>query len=522
MNDASFRRAQRRLTDRVLDAAHLASGHDVIEVGCGFGGNLAVLDERVEGSSLTGVDVGPPQLALARERVRGRGANRLAWIEGDATALPLPDAAFDRLLAVECAFHFPSRRACLREAARVLRPCARVVLTDLVATPAGQAAADGRLPEGLARALAEDPRPLPGPVGRRGIVGQSRRRGGVPRRSRRGSDGGGAAVVRVHLRGQDAGLRRGAPRLRPGRGGAGVAARAGAVSPPAPGAGAGGLKPLPRMRCRGAHRPRRGAHFPRRPPPSGVARCREASRSAPPSTPAAIGRRPLPRGVEERTLLVAERSRATPRCHRASPAAAGRRGAHRPRRGAHLPRRPTPSGVEEHTSLDAPRHRTTPVTGERRGAHLPRRPTPSDDARYRRASRSTPSSSRSTPPSTPHAIGRRPRPASVEERTSLDAPHHPALPAAAGRRGTHLPRRPPPSGVARCRGASRSAPPSTPAAIRRRPPSSLDRRRRGPCAQRPSPTLGASRARRASASVGSISSALCQCARACSASPRCW
>ena len=159
---ARFVAAQRRLTDRVLDAAGIADGAEVLEVGCGFGGNLAVLDERIEGGRLVGLDVGEPQLALARERVQGRGANHLSWIEGDAVALPLPDAAFDRLLAVECAFHFASRRAFLAEAARVLRPEGRLVLTDLVATPAGRAAAAG-LPDGLARALAEDLAPFPDP-----------------------------------------------------------------------------------------------------------------------------------------------------------------------------------------------------------------------------------------------------------------------------------------------------------------------------------------------------------------------
>ena len=167
-----FRAAQRRLTDGVLDAARIAPGHEVLEVGCGFGANLAVLDQRVTGCRLVGVDVGRPQLALARERVRSERGNRLEWIEADAVALPFPDAVFHRVLAVECAFHFASRRAFLGEAARVLRPGGRLVLTDLVATPAGrETAAAGRLPEGLARALAVDLAPFPDPFGAEGSWG---------------------------------------------------------------------------------------------------------------------------------------------------------------------------------------------------------------------------------------------------------------------------------------------------------------------------------------------------------------
>src|SRR5438034_5931485 len=45
--------------------------------------------------------------------------------EADACALPFPDASFDRVLAVECIFHFPSRLRFLKEAARVLKPGGR-------------------------------------------------------------------------------------------------------------------------------------------------------------------------------------------------------------------------------------------------------------------------------------------------------------------------------------------------------------------------------------------------------------
>ncbi len=228
---------------------------------------------------------------------------------------------------------------------------------------------------------------------------------------------------------------------------------------------------------------RRGAHLPRRPPTSGIARGRGASRSPP--------------LVEEPTSLDA-------RWPPASPAEGGRRRARLPRRGARLPRRPPASDDARGRGASRsppPSSRSpppaTPTDGGRRGAHVPRRPPTSGDARGRGASRSP-------PPSTPADIRRRPRtggveePASlVEESTSLDARRHPATPADGGRRGArlprrgaHLPRRPPTSGVARERRASRSTPPSTPADIRRRPRTGG---RRGAHLPRRPPTSGDAR-----------------------------
>lgn len=116
-----------RLNAEVLAAADLRDGQAVLDAGCGFGGTLAGLSAAGRGLALTGLNIDPRQLVLARENAPG-----VSFVEGDACAMPFPDESFDRVLAVECVFHFPSRLKFLREAARVLRRGGRVSLSDFV------------------------------------------------------------------------------------------------------------------------------------------------------------------------------------------------------------------------------------------------------------------------------------------------------------------------------------------------------------------------------------------------------
>lgn len=124
--------AMDRLCHYLLTVADIRSGQRVLDVGCGFGGTLATLNERFDHLELTGLNIDARQLQVARERVLPRPGNRLEWVEGDACQMPFDDAAFDRMLAVECIFHFPSRRAFFQHARRVLRPGGNLTLSDFL------------------------------------------------------------------------------------------------------------------------------------------------------------------------------------------------------------------------------------------------------------------------------------------------------------------------------------------------------------------------------------------------------
>ncbi|GAB2449398.1 class I SAM-dependent methyltransferase [Nocardia tengchongensis] len=94
-------------------------GDNALEVGPGYGANVATLRARVP--ALTGLEIDP---ALAA-RLRTRKSDQLRVIEGDATAMPLPDTEFSSVVSFTMLHHVPTpalQNDLFAEAFRVLRP----------------------------------------------------------------------------------------------------------------------------------------------------------------------------------------------------------------------------------------------------------------------------------------------------------------------------------------------------------------------------------------------------------------
>jgi len=125
------------LTGRLLDAAGLPAGAAVLDVGCGDGATVALLDAAY-GLRATGLDASPERVAQA---VRARPD--LEFVAGRAESLPFPDACFDAVLC-ECVLStLPAPGAALTEMTRVLRPGGVTLVSDVYVRAGGEAAHEG-------------------------------------------------------------------------------------------------------------------------------------------------------------------------------------------------------------------------------------------------------------------------------------------------------------------------------------------------------------------------------------------
>ncbi len=153
-----FEVAQARLTERIIQLASLQPGQQLLDVACGLGGTLAVIAARFPAMTLIGLNIDQRQLDLCRDIHPGHGGS-LALIAADACALPFTPAGLDHVFCIEAMSHFRSRRDFLAEAARLLRPGGRLLLSDIVLGDPGGAAPWDR--EVMAAAIRRDYGPWP-------------------------------------------------------------------------------------------------------------------------------------------------------------------------------------------------------------------------------------------------------------------------------------------------------------------------------------------------------------------------
>jgi ubiquinone/menaquinone biosynthesis C-methylase UbiE len=99
----------------LVERAGVEPGMDVLDVATGSGNTAVPAVKR--GARVTGVDLDPELLDMARERVADLGFE-VDWVEGDPEDLPFEDASFDRVLSMIAP---PSERAAA-EMRRVCRP----------------------------------------------------------------------------------------------------------------------------------------------------------------------------------------------------------------------------------------------------------------------------------------------------------------------------------------------------------------------------------------------------------------
>ena len=103
----------------------------LLDVGTGTGRMAELFAARA--GHVTALDKSPEMLRIARARLQHLPAGQVELVQGDFTALPFADAAFDTVLFHQVLHYAQEPAAVLAEAARVTRPGGAVAVVDFAA-----------------------------------------------------------------------------------------------------------------------------------------------------------------------------------------------------------------------------------------------------------------------------------------------------------------------------------------------------------------------------------------------------
>jgi ubiquinone/menaquinone biosynthesis C-methylase UbiE len=120
------------LEREVFRGLDISDASTFLEVGCAVGAELQLAGRRWPHLHLTGLDISRSHLAAARHVLaEDIEAGRVVLVEGDAGAMPIPEASFDRVMTIWMLEHVPDPAAVIAECLRVLKPNGRLICTEV-------------------------------------------------------------------------------------------------------------------------------------------------------------------------------------------------------------------------------------------------------------------------------------------------------------------------------------------------------------------------------------------------------
>jgi ubiquinone/menaquinone biosynthesis C-methylase UbiE len=153
----------RKATIELARDAGLGLDMHVLDVGSGVGGPSRYIAQEF-GCRVTGIDLTEEYCLAAQMLALRIGlSNLVTYRQGDACALPFPDAAFDVVWTQHTAINIPDKTTLYREMFRVLKNGGTLAIYDILAGPASPIHFPvpwARLPEDSHLVTADELRPL--------------------------------------------------------------------------------------------------------------------------------------------------------------------------------------------------------------------------------------------------------------------------------------------------------------------------------------------------------------------------
>lgn len=128
----NYNDACRDLAQLVSRKARFKSQDRVLDVGCGLGEQDIFWSQRYKDIHITAIDLTPMHVKRAQEKIQNLQNAAIQFAIGNAADLAYDKNTFDKVVAVDCAYHFNTRKQFIKEAYRVLKPGGILVVTDML------------------------------------------------------------------------------------------------------------------------------------------------------------------------------------------------------------------------------------------------------------------------------------------------------------------------------------------------------------------------------------------------------
>ena len=138
---ADFGGVNQAFADRFVASFPTFASGRIVDLGCGPADIPIRLVRALPGVDVTAVDASDPMLALARDAIASAGlGHRIRLVNGRLPGLPLPPGSFDAVVSNSLVHQLPDPAPFWREARRLGRPGAGLLVVDLF-RPASSGAA---------------------------------------------------------------------------------------------------------------------------------------------------------------------------------------------------------------------------------------------------------------------------------------------------------------------------------------------------------------------------------------------
>jgi 2-polyprenyl-3-methyl-5-hydroxy-6-metoxy-1,4-benzoquinol methylase len=124
-------------TQQAADLVSASPADHILDVGSGIGGPARYFAKRF-GCRVSGIDLTAEFCDVARVLTRAVGlADRIAFEQGNALAMPFADASFDGAYSLNVSMNIADKAGLYREVRRALKPGGWFVLAEVAQGPAG-------------------------------------------------------------------------------------------------------------------------------------------------------------------------------------------------------------------------------------------------------------------------------------------------------------------------------------------------------------------------------------------------